>query len=131
MTRIKWLEDFSVQNEEIDNQHKKWIAIYNKAHDQMMGNISIDNKSNIGKEALKEMINYGKYHFTSEEKFMEEIKFAGIERHKDIHRTLVQKLSDLDKQIQQGTHVLNTEIMKIIETWIVDHIINEDQKYVQ
>jgi len=131
MAKIKWLEDFSVGNQEIDNQHKKWIEIYNKAHDKMMGNILIENKSNIGKDALKEMIEYGKYHFASEEDFMEKIKYQGIEKHKEIHKNLVQKLNDLDKQIQQGTYILNTEIMKIIENWIVDHIINEDQKYVR
>jgi hemerythrin-like metal-binding protein len=131
MAKIKWTEDFSVKNKDIDDQHKKWIQIYNKAHDRMMSRNPVGEKIDIGGDALSEMIEYGKYHFAFEEKFMEKIKFSKIEEHKKIHKFFVQKLDGIAVQIKQGTLILNSEIIKIIENWLVEHILTEDKKYIQ
>lgn len=96
-----------------------------------MGLIPEDRTIDIGKDALKDMIEYGKYHFASEEKFMEKIGYPGIEEHKKIHEVFVGKLNTLDEQMQNGILVLNSEVIKIIENWLIDHILNEDQKYVK
>ncbi|MBC8438614.1 MAG: hypothetical protein H8D87_02895 [Deltaproteobacteria bacterium] len=47
MSKIKWIKDFSVQNKDIDNQHKKFIQIYNKAHDQMLNYDEVDDMSGL------------------------------------------------------------------------------------
>ena len=61
---------------------------------------------------------------------MEEIGFLGIEEHKRIHNDFVKKLDSLAIQMHQGTHLLNSEIIKIIENWLVNHILKEDQKII-
>lgn len=129
MGYIKWTNAFSVQNKEIDDQHKNWIDIYNKAHGWMIGDIEKDNRSDIGRDALNEMLEYCRYHFSFEEKFMAETGFSGIEPHKVIHEDFVKKIDHIYGQIDQGIMVLNSEVIKIIENWIVDHILNEDKKY--
>ncbi|MCK5311094.1 MAG: hemerythrin family protein [Desulfobacteraceae bacterium] len=131
MPKIEWTNDFSVQNKEIDDQHKKWIGIYNKAHDRMMGYSPENDTIDIGKDALKDMIEYGKFHFSFEEKFMEKIGYSGIDEHKKIHDDFTKKLDLLDLEMQSDIFVLNSEVIKVIENWLVDHILNEDQKYVK
>ncbi len=128
MTKIKWTEDFGIQNEEIDEQHKKWISIYNEAHDKMIGIVPVDKRDDIGKDALKKMIEYGKYHFSSEEKIMKEIGYSELETHKSIHRDFAKKLDNINLQMQQGIYILNSEIIKTIENWLIDHILTEDKK---
>ncbi|MCK5097064.1 MAG: hemerythrin family protein [Desulfobacteraceae bacterium] len=130
MAKIIWTEKFSVQNDEIDEQHKKWIEIYNKAHERMMNYSKLEDTIGIGKDALKDMIEYGKYHFSFEEKFMEEIRFSGIDEHKKIHEAFTKKLDLLALEMQNEVLVLNSEVIKVIENWLVDHILVEDQKYV-
>jgi len=131
MSKIKWTKDFSVQNKDIDDQHKKWIKIYNNAHYRIMNFDLLNDKSNIGKDVLKEMIEFSGYHFSFEEQFMEKIGFAGIEEHKEKHKDFVKKLDKIALQMHQGILVLNSEIIKVVENWFVDHILIEDQKYVQ
>ncbi len=128
MPIIKWSNDFSVGNERIDAQHKKWIAIYNTAHGRMR-NASLNDLLTIGSDALSEMIAYTKYHFSFEEQFMETIRYSGIETHTLMHKNFIKKLDQLVLQIHQGTIVLNSEIIKLIENWFVDHILKEDQKF--
>lgn len=125
---INWIDDFSVNNTEIDDQHKKWIKLYNNAHNQMMGQ-KLNEPFDISKDALKEMIKYGEYHFSFEEKLMENIGFPDIEKHKEIHRNFVRKLDEIALQIHQEGNVLNSQLVKTIKNWLVDHILEEDQKY--
>ena len=129
MPEIEWSDKFSVGNEEIDNQHKKWIEIYNKAHCRMMEYDKVVDKRSIGKDALKEMIEYTRFHFDFEEKFLAKIGFIEIAEHKDHHRDFVRKLDRFALQIHEGVFILNSEIIKVIENWLVYHILSEDQKY--
>ena len=125
---IRWTDKFSVNDARIDNQHKKWIKIFNNAHTRMM-DYSVAEGLSIGNEALKEMVSYTKYHFASEEELMGKIGYPDIEKHKIIHREFIQELDRSTLQIHQGESVLNSQIIKLIENWFVYHILEEDQKY--
>ncbi len=131
MAKIKWKDDFSIGNQDLDQQHKKWIEIFNKANDQMLGNLPVDSIHDVGKDAVKEMIKYTKYHFAYEEKYMKEIEFPGRKKHKQIHDAFVKKIDDLVHQMRRGKYVLNSEIIKVVENWLVTHILNEDQKIIK
>ncbi|THB80970.1 MAG: hypothetical protein D3926_04420 [Desulfobacteraceae bacterium] len=130
MSKIEWTDEFCIDHGQIDEQHKKWIALYNKAHDQMMSYAGKEIMK-IGQQALKEMIDYGKYHFSFEEEYMETIQFPGRADHARLHDTFARKLDHILVQMQNGEPMLNSEIIKIIENWLVDHILNDDQKIKQ
>lgn len=128
MPILNWSEEFSIGNEEIDLQHKKWFEIYNKAHEKMMGNLPAENKKDIGRDALDEMIEYTRFHFKTEESLMETAGFSDIAHHKTIHRDFAKELGHMQHKLHSGEWVLNSEIIKTIENWLVGHIMNEDQK---
>ena len=128
MPLIEWTEAFSVGDETIDNQHKEWIAIYNKAHERMMGPDGNDFRKT-GIEALEAMEEYGRYHFKYEEEYQERIGFHDRDRHRNIHEAFMKRLDQFRLDIHRGKHVLNSEIIKTIENWLKDHILNEDQKF--
>ncbi len=127
MPIIQWSEKFSTSNPEIDTQHKEWLAIYNKAHDRMMGSNDTDFKST-GIDALGAMKDYSQYHFTKEEEWMSSIGFPGLEQHIELHRAFTLKIEGMIQDLHKGNHVLNSEIIKRIENWLTQHILNEDQK---
>lgn len=131
MALIQWTDDFSVNNAEIDQQHKRWIEIYNSAHERMMEDGSSVAKKDIGRDALTEMLDYGTYHFDFEENHMKSIGYKDLERHQKIHREFSEKLSQVTRQLHNGEYVLNSEIIKMIENWLIQHILNEDQKYAE
>ena len=128
MGLIKWTDDFSVNHAKIDDQHQKWIAIFNHAHDQMMDR-QVKRGFAIGQDALKEMISYTKHHFAFEETVMEDIGYPDLKEHRKIHEDFVQKLDRVALQNRQEGPVLNSEIIKLAENWFVDHILKEDQKF--
>ena len=128
MPFIKWMESYSVHDDKIDDQHKKWIELFNRAHARMIGIEPKDENLGIGEAALTEMIEYTKYHFSSEEMYMRTIGFPMYEEHKNIHQAFAVKLERLFLQMQKGTYVLNSEIIKVSENWFIDHILTEDQK---
>ncbi len=127
MALIEWSEKFSVGNKQIDEQHQKWIGIYNTAHEKMMST-DINLFRSVGEDALQEMKSYGEYHFSFEEKFMESIGYEGLDFHKQLHKGFMEKIDKIIRDINSGTHILNSEIIKTIENWLLHHILIEDQK---
>ena len=127
MPRIEWEESFSVNNDEIDDQHKKWIAIINELHDSMMkGDISLSTTLNV----MKSMKEYVKYHFEYEEEYMRKINYPGFAEHQGLHGKFYVLINQYYNDIHSGKMVLNGEIMSILVNWLKDHILHTDKKYV-
>ncbi|MEH0019305.1 MAG: bacteriohemerythrin [Desulfobacter sp.] len=127
MPIIEWSDAFSTGNPELDEQHKKWFSIYNRAHDRMM-DPDQENFTNTGIDALKEMKAYGEFHFSQEEAFMASIEFPRLELHKKMHQAFSREIDGMIHDLESGKHVLNSEVIKRIENWLRHHILKEDQK---
>ncbi|SLM32251.1 putative Bacteriohemerythrin [Desulfamplus magnetovallimortis] len=128
MPQIVWTEKFSVGYPEIDRQHKEWIKIFNTAYDKMMSN-DMNTISELGINAIQEMLDYAEKHFAFEEAYMKEIGYPQLAEHTQIHISFKVKLKKIHDDFQNGIRQLNSEIMKIVENWLVYHILSEDQKY--
>jgi hemerythrin-like metal-binding protein len=126
MPKIEWDEAFSVNNEEVDSQHKKWLSIINDLHDSMMkGDISMSATLN----TMKSMKEYVKYHFDFEEEYMRKINYPDAEQHKRIHDKFYVMVNEYYNNMHSGKLVLNGEIMNMLMNWFKDHILHEDKKY--
>lgn len=127
MGRIAWNDSFQVGNEVLDKQHQDWVAIYNEFHDQLMQDGDPVNPMGEALAVLDRLIAYCETHFVTEEAFMAERSYEGFAAHKDKHALFLEQLRGVKRQLDAGTYVLSTEIMKMIETWLVNHIIHEDR----
>ena len=127
MPEILWEEKYKIGNEVIDSQHEELIAYYNAAHEHMLSNKDV---SSLGLDALTKMVDYCRYHFDSEETYMAGIGFSDLKEHKIIHEKFHSKLNGL-LMTDQDEWLLTSEILKIFENWIIDHILNIDKKIVQ
>lgn len=126
MSIIEWDDSYSVNNDEIDKQHKEWIDIYNKMHDSMMSReSSIDQTT----EILQAMSNYAQNHFNYEEEYMREINFPDIVEHRRSHKDFESLIYSYSRDIEAGKMVLNTKVIKLIRNWLMEHITVEDKKY--
>lgn len=128
MPLIKWNDSYSVGHDEIDRQHKRWIAMLNKAHDTMMDG-DYNDLAALSTTAVNEMVSYIKDHFVYEEAYMKKIRFPGLKSHKDNHDLLVKQIDTMALEIHRGEYILNSEILKLMENWLKNHILIEDQKY--
>ena len=125
MPLIDWNEDLSVGVGEMDDQHKKWIAIINELHRSLMEGLG----GNSLKEIVKEMEEYTDYHFSAEEELMEKAGYPDLGRHRRMHFGFRQEILRIKKDILGGEIVLQTQVMGIMKNWLVDHIEEADREY--
>lgn len=128
MAQIIWSESYSVNNADIDAQHKEWIAIYNRL-DNILLIGSGDAVSRAATDALQAMQEYASYHFRQEEQYLREINYPDLVTHKRLHTDFDDQIYGYNRKIRSGEFVLNTEVISIIKTWLLHHILHEDQKY--
>lgn len=129
MPRIEWDATFSVNQAEIDEQHKKWIGIYNTLADAM--DRDPEGQTGITSEILKSMLDYAKYHFQFEEEYMRTIGYPARGSHTRLHRECDALIYEAYVAVSEGNTVLNADLLKMIKEWLLDHILVEDKKYAE
>ena len=126
MSLINWKDEFSVQVEEFDSDHKELINILNRLWEA--------NKENRGHEAiaavLGELVNYTVHHFADEEKMFDRWDFPGKIAHKEKHRDLIATAAKVQKQfLQEKLENVPDAVFDFLQEWLVNHILREDALY--
>jgi len=127
MAMIQWNDSFSVKVAEIDQQHKKLVAMINELHDAM--------KQGKGKNVLGKIINglisYTATHFKTEEKYFDRFGYPEKDSHKKEHVAFVKKVSEFKDGFEKGKLSLTLEVMNFLSDWLKNHIMGTDKKYSQ
>lgn len=127
MALITWNDRLSVAVPQIDVQHKKLVDMINHLHEAM--------KAGRGKDVVgpivQDLVSYTKTHFRDEERYMQSIKFAGLERHMEQHNAFIAKVSEFQHQYEAGTMSLTRHIIDFLQHWLIDHIQKSDHEYVK
>jgi hemerythrin len=125
MASLTWNDEFSVNIKEIDEQHKRLLALMGNLHAAMMAG---QGKQAMGK-VLNGLISYTASHFAAEERLMKAHGYPEFEEHKNIHAKMTQKVLDIQKQYQDGKINITLDTMKFLEDWVAKHIMGTDKKY--
>ena len=125
MAFVQWSDQLSVGINTIDDQHKKLVSIINRLYDAMKSGKG----SEILSEVLSELIEYTKYHFSTEETLMKNNAYPNYQSHKSLHSKLVEKVMDLELDLKAGRIALSVQVFHFLKDWLVNHIQGEDKKY--
>lgn len=125
MSLIKWKEDFSVGDAEIDTQHKRLVALINELHDAMR----VGKGKEVMDKVLDELIVYTQTHFRHEEKLMQSHGYNELASHTAEHHKLTQQVLDFQRQFRAGKVALTLPLMNFLKEWLTTHILTVDQKY--
>lgn len=125
MPIMKWVDDYSVQVAELDQQHQKLIEMINHLHDEMRQGKGRESLGSI----LDQLIEYTRVHFATEEDWMARAGYAGLTAHREEHRKLTRQVEELQDQYRAGSRTLSLEVMVFLRDWLVNHIQGSDQKY--
>lgn len=122
MRDIVWGEILSVGVEEIDEDHRKLLNIFNVLNRSVMEGESPEYLAAI----LEELINCTVWHFSHEERLMLKYRYAGIEEHKAVHRELIKSARELQQEILQADKRVAEEQIEFLERWLTEHIFTAD-----
>jgi hemerythrin-like metal-binding protein len=124
MKLLTWDNDYSVRNEELDTHHKILFDIFNQLY--VAGTDSIYFK--IFNEILTELDTYSKYHFKTEERYMQDVSFNDIERHRCLHKYFVSRVDDIKTRNNDGNTEGCSELIFFLGNWLKHHVIEEDKR---
>jgi len=122
-----WKPEYSVNVEEIDEQHKKLVSLIDKLYNSIY---SFKTREELG-GILEELIEYADYHFSTEEKYFDKFNYEYSEEHKREHEIFREKMLDLNKKFKNKELEISFELMDFLEDWLLDHLMEQDQKYVK
>ena len=124
MTFVTWNDEYMMDVQEIDVQHRKLIALVNVLHEVM--------KSGKGGEALgralTELIKFTKIHFATEEAYMGEYGYPNYAVHKEEHEKLLKDLAEFEHGFYQGESLLSFAIALDLKGWAMRHISTLDKE---
>lgn len=123
MALIEWQKDYSVGVKELDEQHKKMFNIINIFYELMKKGQDKENLKGI----LNELVDYGKYHFSTEEGYFEKFNYPEKEEHKQNHKAYKNKIAEF--VFQKNDITISFGIIDYLENWWLGHINGIDKKY--
>ena len=123
--KIEWNDEYLLGILEIDNQHKKLVAIANELYDTITSN-SENYKLEMSK-VLKKLTDYTIYHFSSEEDFMRRRGYAGVDLHKTAHDGFINEVNNQIKQLSDDNKETGAKFYTFVLQWVLTHIARADK----
>jgi len=124
--KLIWKSEFSIGNYRIDNEHIKLFEIAKKALNAKKNNTEDVEKL---KSIIWSLYEYIGTHFKNEEKFMLEIEYPDLPRHKTIHKTLLDNLHQFIQTLNELTiDEIEKQLYDFIEDYFIRHIVKEDKR---
>jgi len=123
-----WKDIYSVDDKTIDNEHKQLFEIAQEAFD--LSNTQERNEK--VKEVITSLYDYMKVHFNHEEDFMSKIFYPKREEHKKLHEDIIKSMNNFVLKLpSMNIELFEKELARLIDSALVQHIIQEDRKIVQ
>lgn len=126
---MDWIENYLTGIDEIDMQHRELFKVAKNYRDTL---------SQSKKEAVEEtakvlnyLVEYTKFHFDFEEKYLSSINYPKLNDHIDHHKTLISKLEQIISKEESEKNNDPNFIYVFLVTWLKKHIASEDQFYVK
>jgi len=121
---IAWSRVLSIGVDEIDEDHRKLVGIFN-----ILNHAVIDRESPEYMAAvLEELINCTVWHFSHEERLMLKHRYQGSDEHKADHRELIKSAKELQQRILQADKPVAEEHIAFLERWLTEHILTADMR---
>lgn len=127
MAMMTWNDNLSVKVAEIDQQHKRLIAMINELNDAM----KVGKGKDVLEKIVSSLITYTATHFKTEEKYFTLYRYPDAENHKKEHVAFVQKVSNFKEGLEKGKMSLTIEVINFLSDWLKNHIMGTDKKYSQ
>ena len=124
---VHWSELFAVGIDMIDHQHKELVRLTNHLYESCLTHD--DAIGTIFKDAMEQMVDYVRFHFTAELKLLERIRYPDYHEHKQQHDQLVKQILEAAKEYKEGKKFVPNNFVRALKDWVFGHIAIYDQNY--
>ena len=124
MKDIVWSHILSVEVDEIDEDHRKLVNIFNILNHAVMEGESPAYLAAV----LEELINCTVWHFSHEERLMLKYGYEDMEAHKEEHRELIEGARKLQQELLQADKPVAEAQIRFLERWLTEHILTTDMR---
>ncbi len=122
---IEWDETLDVGVDEFNGHHKKIISMINGLSNSGDG----PGADALVNSTLKELSEYAVYHFSAEEKALEESGYPGLDEHKKEHEEFISKVNEFLKLFSTDHPPSVPRILAFLNSWLISHIKIRDTMY--
>lgn len=127
MAVITWSAEFSVGVAELDEQHKKLIAIINQLfslyEEKKFSEVDVS-------PIFEELIDYADQHFSTEERYFTLYNYAQKDSHISLHKAYRNKIEELKTEYDAANSEKTLfDINNFLNDWWIWHINNVDKEY--
>lgn len=123
--KVEWTDDLSTGVPEMDDQHKRLIALLNEFYDAVERG-----ERDEGIRALFEGVDqYAVFHFSAEEAFMERIGYPDLASHRETHTMFRREYLAAMERHQSGDRKAIRDLVAFLISWLYTHIQKTDKRY--
>ena len=122
MKDLIWDNSLSVQIQEIDEDHRKLVELFNI----LSHSVAEGDATNYIEAVLDELLSCTIWHFRHEERLMLKYAYENFLEHKKEHQELIESARKLQQKFLQEGKSLSNEDIKLLEHWLVGHILGTD-----
>jgi hemerythrin len=122
---VEWKDEYSVGIDSIDQQHKKLLNLIN----QLQTAVDYSTGEEFEREALDELVDYTKTHFSYEEGLLEQNNFPGYEPHKAQHVEMINKVEEVLAEYDKDHESAMSNAVEYLKVWLIKHINGTDKQY--
>lgn len=122
---VEWKDDYSVGIDSIDQQHKKLLSLIN----QLQTAVDYSTGEQFEQEALDELVDYTKTHFSYEEGLMRDNDYPDFEPHKAQHEKMFNKVSEVLAEYEKDHDTAMSNAAEYLKDWLINHINGTDKEY--
>jgi len=124
-TLLTWQQEYSVNIQRIDTQHKRLFATANRLLDAVESQRGPDEIVT----ALDFLLSYTMFHFAEEEALLDRYGYDRGAEHKNRHKILIAQVQELEQRLGGDDPASPAEVLDFLQGWIVNHILIEDRRY--
>ncbi len=125
MTELQWKPRYELGIPLIDEQHKRIFFLLNQLHQSVIGRKSREDVETV----LQGLMRQTAEHFHTEEAFMEQMGFPGLEGHRGQHSKLLDGLHGLEVRFREGDASMAMLVTTFLGSWLRHHIHEGDRTY--
>lgn len=124
MKDLVWGKVLSVDVNEIDEDHRKLLDIFNILNHSLAEGESPEYL----KAVLEELINCTVWHFSHEDRLMLKYGYEKINEHREAHQELVKEAKELQEKFLQADSSISEDDIEFLERWLTAHILTDDMR---